>query len=111
MKNRRIKRIESDILRYISDIIINETNDELLKSVTITGVDLTNDLSYCKVYFTSLLDLDEANQEKEVNEAAKFLRGKLSEKIEIRHTPELKFIYDKSLEYGNKIESILNNLK
>ena len=111
MKNRRIKRIESDILRYISDIIINETNDELLKSVTITGVDLTNDLSYCKVYFTSLLDLEEKALEKEVNEAAKFLRGKLSEKIEIRHTPELKFIYDKSLEYGNKIESIINNLK
>lgn len=111
MKNRRIKRIESDILRYISDIIINETNDELLKSVTITGVDLTNDLSYCKVYFTSLLDLDEANQEKEVNEAAMFLRGKLSEKIEIRHTPELKFIYDKSIEYGSKIDNILSNLK
>ena len=111
MKNRRIKRIESDILRYTSDIIINETNDELLKSVTITGVDLTNDLSYCKVYFTSLLDLDEANQEKEVNEAAMFLRGKLSEKIEIRHTPELKFIYDKSIEYGSKIDNILSNLK
>lgn len=111
MKNRRIKRIESDILRYISDIIINETNDELLKSVTITGVDLTNDLSYCKVYFTSLLDLEEKALEKEVNEAAKFLRGKLSEKIEIRHTPELKFIYDKSIEYGSKIDNILSNLK
>ena len=54
MKNKRVKRIQSDILRYLSDIIVNETNDELLKSITITAVDLTNDLSYCKVYFTSL---------------------------------------------------------
>ena len=111
MKNRRIKRIESDILRYISDIIINETNDELLKSVTITGVDLTNDLSYCIVYFTSLLDLDEANQEKEVNEAAKFIRGKRSEKIEIRHTPELKFIYDESIAYGEHMDKIMDQLQ
>ena len=55
MPKYKIKRIASDIERYLCDIIINEANDEILKSITITGCDLTNDLSYCKVYFTSLL--------------------------------------------------------
>lgn len=110
MPNYKIARISSDVSRYLSEIIMNETNDELLKTITITACEVTNDLSYCKVYFTSLLDMDKKSLEKELNEAAPFLRGKLSDKIEIRHTPTLKFIYDESIEYGEKIEKIIKEL-
>ena len=111
MPKYKIARIASDIQRYLGDILINEVNDEILKSITITGCDVTNDLSYCKIYFTSIMDMDEKSLEKEVNEAAPFIRGKLSERLEIRHTPELKFIFDKSIAYGEKIEKILKELK
>ena len=97
MPKYKIARIASDIQRYLGEILINEVNDEILKSITITGCDVTNDLSYCKIYFTSIMDMDEKSLEKEVNEAAPFIRGKLSERLEIRHTPELKFIFDKSI--------------
>lgn len=110
MPNYKIARISSDVSRYLSEIMMNETNDELLKTITITACEVTNDLSYCKVYFTSLLDMDKKSLEKELNEAAPFLRGKLSEKIEIRHTPTLRFIYDESIEYGEKIEKIIKEL-
>lgn len=110
MKNKKIKRIESDILRYLSDIIANETNDELLKTLTITSVDLSTDLSYCKVYYTSLSNLDKKVLDKEVNEASSFLRGKLSDVLDIRHTPILKFIYDESLDYEKRIEEIIDSL-
>ncbi len=110
MKNKKIKRLESDILRYLSDIIRNETNDELLKTLTITSVDLSTDLSYCKVYYTSLSNLDKKVLDKEVNEASSFLRGKLSDVLDIRHTPILKFIYDESLDYEKRIEEIIDSL-
>ena len=110
MKNKKIKRIESDILRYLSDIIRNETNDELLKTLTITAIDLSTDLSYCKVYYTSLSNLDKKVLDKEVNEASSFLRGKLSDVLDIRHTPILKFIYDESLDYEKRIEEIIDSL-
>ncbi len=110
MKNKKIKRLESDILRYLSDIIANETNDELLKTLTITSVDLSTDLSYCKVYYTSLSNLDKKVLDKEVNEASSFLRGKLSDVLDIRHTPILKFIYDESLDYEKRIEEIIDSL-
>ena len=109
MKNKKIKRLESDILRYLSDIIRNETNDELLKTLTITSVDLSTDLSYCKVYYTSLSNLDKKVLDKEVNEASSFLRGKLSDVLDIRHTPILKFIYDESLDYEKRIEEIIDS--
>ena len=110
MPKYKIARIASDIQRYIGDILMNEVNDDILKHITITGCDLTNDLSYCKVYFTSLDKMDITILEKEVNEASSFIKGKLSEKLEIRHTPELKFIYDKSIAYGEKIESIIKSI-
>ena len=110
MKNKKIKRLESDILRYLSDIIANEANDELLKTLTITSVDLSTDLSYCKVYYTSLSNLDKKVLDKEVNEASSFLRGKLSDVLDIRHTPILKFIYDESLDYEKRIEEIIDSL-
>lgn len=110
MPKYKIARIASDIQRYLGDILINEVNDEILKHITITGCDLTNDLSYCKVYFTSFDNLDSKSLEKEVNEAAPFIRGKLSEKLEIRHTPELKFVFDKSIAYGEKIEAIIKSI-
>ena len=108
--NIRIKRLNHAFMEEISMILMEEVRDEDLKFVTITGCDITNDLSYAKVYFT---DLDKDKKEKvleDINNAASFIRGKLSERIEIRHTPELKFIYDDSIEYGEKIEKIIDKL-
>ena len=106
MSSYKIPRIASEIERSISDILANEARDDLLKTITITGCDLARDLSYAKIYFTALSDLPKETLEKEVNEASHFIRGKLSERVDIRHTPELKFIYDKSIAYGKIIEDL-----
>ena len=110
MANHKIARISSDISRIISDILASVARDSLLKTITVTGCNVTNDLSFCKVYFTSLSNLDKKTLESELNEAAPYIRGELSKRIDIRHTPELKFIYDESVEYGKKIEDIIDSL-
>ena len=48
--------------------------------------------------------------EKELNEASDFVRKKVAEKMDLRQTPKIKFIYDESIEYGNKIEKILSEI-
>lgn len=110
MANYNIKRIERDIEKYIPIIIQRETTDELLKTITITDCQLTHDLSFCKVYFTAISELDRKTLEKEVNEASPFIRSKLAKMMEIRNTPLLKFEYDESIEYGEKIEKIIAKL-
>lgn len=109
--NLRIQRLNHTYMEEISMILMEEVKDEELKDVIITGVDVTNDLSYAKVYFT----LYNKDKKKEIfvalNNASAFIRGKLAERIEIRHTPELKFIYDESEEYGEKIDKIIEGLK
>ena len=54
--------------------------------------------------------LDKKALDKEVNEASSFLRWKLSDALDIRHTPILKFIYDESLDYEKRIEEIIDSL-
>lgn len=110
MANIRIERLNHTFMEEISHILMTEVKDEDIRFVTITGVDITNDLSYAKVYFTVL----NAERKKEtidaLNGASHFIRGKLSERIEIRHTPELRFIYDDSIAYGEHIENIIEKI-
>ena len=110
MNSIKKKRIESELVQVISEILGNEARDELLKEVTITGAEVASDLSYAKVYFTSLLDIDRKTLEKELNESAVFVRTLVAEKMDLRHTPTIKFVYDNSIEYGNKIDKIIESI-
>ena len=110
MPSHKIARIASDISRNISEIIANDSRDTLLKTITITGCNVASDLSSAKVYFTSLSDLSKEQLEKEMAEAAPYIRSELSQRIDVRHTPSLRFIYDESIEYGNRIEKIIESI-
>ncbi len=110
MNQIKLKRIESQIVKEVSDILLNETNDELLKTITITGCEVASDLSYAKIYFTSISDLENALVEAEMEEASSYIRMKLADQIELRHTPKLKFVYDTSIAYGEKIERIIREI-
>ena len=104
MPNIKIERLNHTIQEEISMILMTEIKDEEIKFVTITGVETTNDLSFAKVYFTVLDEEKKEQTLKALEKASSFIRSKLAERIEIRHTPELKFIFDTSIEYGNHIE-------
>ncbi len=110
MPSHKIAKISSDMMRVISEIIFSEARDDILKTITITGCKVSRDLSYAKVYFTSLSDMDKKALEKEVNEAAPFIRGLAAEKLDLRHTPELEFVFDTSIEYANRIEKIIASI-
>lgn len=110
MASVKIERLNHAFQEEISMILMTEIKDEDIKFVTITGVDTTSDLSYAKVYFTVLDDSKKETTLEALNGAASFIRGKLAERVEVRHTPELKFIYDTSIEYGNHIEEIIDNI-
>ena len=108
MSSLKGERISSDIQREISNILLTEAKDEDFKHVTITAVEATNDLSFAKVFFTTTDDREKVT--KDLNNAAGFFRSLLAERLEVRHTPELRFIFDESIEYGAKIEKIIEKL-
>ena len=108
MSKVKVERAGSDIQKELSNIIFLEAKDEDFKNVVITGVEVSNDLSFAKVYFTTTDDIEHVT--KDLNNAASFFRTLLSQRLEMRHTPELKFIFDESIEYGQKIENIIKEL-
>ncbi len=107
--NLKLKRISSSIAREISIILNEEARNEILKMVSITDVTLDDDLTFAKVYFMTRLE-DTELVEGELNEAAGFIRKELAKSLDLRSTPELKFVYDKSMDYGNRIESIIDKI-
>ncbi len=106
----KTKRIASDMMRSISIILNEEAENEILKKVSITDLTVDSDLTFAKVYFMTRLD-DKELVERELNEAAGFIRKELAHSLNLRSTPELKFVYDKSLDYGERIESIIDKIK
>lgn len=106
----KLDRLGNIFVEAISKVIHEEVKDDDIKFVTITAVDISSDLSYGKVYFTNLIDADREKVTKALNRASGFIRGKLFDMVEIRKMPELTFVYDDSIEYGNKIEKIIDSI-
>lgn len=106
----KIDRIEKEMIREVSYILSNEVKDQSIKFVTVTDCKVTNDLSFAKIYYT-VLNIDKKEETSAaLKQASGFIRKVLSERMNIRHTPELTFIYDESIEYGKKIETIIEKM-
>ena len=105
----KIDRLNNLFVEEISEIIHNEVKDKDIGFVTITDVRITNDLSFAKVYFTTL-DEDHKKVLNSLNKASGFIRSLLCDRVQIRKMPEIHFVYDESIEYGKKIEDIIDRI-
>lgn len=106
----KLERIASNIMKELSFIFANEVKDQHIKNIIITDCKVTSDLSFAKVYFR-LLDENQKNDTlKSLKKAAGYIRKELADRVEIRHIPELTFVYDDSIDYGEKIEDILEKI-
>lgn len=110
MPNVKIKRLNHTIQEVVSSILMTEVKDAEIKFVTITGVETTSDLSFAKIYYTVLDENKKEKTKDALEKASPFIRTKLAEKIEVRHTPELKFIYDTSIAYGEHIDRLIKEI-
>lgn len=106
----KIDRINHQMIKEISYILATEVKDNDLKFVTITDCKTTNDLSFAKVYYTILDENKIEESKKSFKQASGFIRKELASRIELRHIPELEFIYDESIEYGKKIEEKIKKI-
>jgi ribosome-binding factor A len=106
----KIDRIGSNLAKEISRILATEVKDKDIRFVTVTDVKVTNDLSFAKVYVTVLDDSKKESIMKSLKNARGFIRRELYNRVDIRHIPELDFVYDESIDYGKKIENMIDGL-
>lgn len=107
----RRERVADLIQKTLAQMLLQDMSDDRFHLVTITGVNVTRDLSYAKVYISVLMD-DEDKITATVaalNQAAKTLRYNLAHAVDLRIVPELKFVYDESTARGFRISSLIDS--
>ena len=111
MASYRIARYNEDIRRELSDIFRKLKDPRITGMLSVVKVDLSNDYSYCKVYVSSL-DGEQSAVEavKGLNNAAGFIRHEINGRLDMRRSPEFKFIADNSIEHSAQINEILQKL-
>lgn len=110
MTTQRQESVGRQLQEEIARILRNDIDDPLIGFVTITGVDMSPDLRHARVYFSVLGD-DEQKREsgKGIRRAAKFIRGLIAERMELRYTPTLRFELDETAEKAQRIEKLLRS--
>ena len=109
MASNRIGRINEEIQRELSDLIRAVKDPRVTGLISVTAVDTTPDLKFCKVYI-SVLDKSDVNQVlKGLKSAAGWLRRELGRSLNLRNTPELTFVRDDSIDQGAHILDMLRN--
>lgn len=107
----RSNRVGEQMKKELSEIISRKIKDPRVGFVTVTDVKVTGDLQQAKVYITVLgTDYNREETLKGLAKAKGFIRSELGTRIRLRKTPELLFEFDESIEYGNRIERIIDDL-
>jgi ribosome-binding factor A len=108
---KRSQRV-SDLLREeISDIIFHKMKDPRLGFITVTGVDVTDDLKMSVVYVSVLKEAEKKPTLEILNAAKSFIRSELSKRLRMKFIPSVEFRSDPSIEYGTKIDKLLDEIK
>ncbi len=109
MSSRRQQRVAELIHQEISNLLEFNTHDPRIGLVTVTEVEVTPDLKNATIYVTFMAD-DKAEVMAGLESAVPFFRRELGRNVKLRHTPALRFKLDSSLDYGQKIETLLSGI-
>lgn len=106
----RSERVAQMINRHLAVILRNEVKDARVSALTITDVEVTKDLRQAKIYVTSMADdqVDIEDTMEAVERANGFLRRSLAAVIDLRHCPNLIFVYDNSISEGARMSALID---
>lgn len=110
--NSRIQRVGDEIQKIIVALLRIKVRDPRLQWISITGVEVSKDLLYAKVFFSSQSTEAAPTETLKALESAKgFFRTALAKELRLRVAPSLRFFYDHSLAYGNKMNSLIEKAR
>tara|TARA_B100000886_G_scaffold61670_1_gene38206 strand:+ start:669 stop:1037 length:369 start_codon:yes stop_codon:yes gene_type:complete len=111
--NQRVHRIASVIRKEVAKIIQNNINDQRIKDVIITDVEMSKDLKNARIFFIIFNNKEKKNEEiklitKTINASKLFFKKQLSKNSNLRSVPNLRFIYDETESKANELEQLIN---
>jgi len=108
----RPERVGEQIFKEATRLLLYSIKDPRVASVTLTGVQMSRDISSAQLFFTVSDEVAERqNAEKGLKSAAPFIRREIGKVMGLRFVPEIRFKYDKSIVYGQKIDALLHQVR
>lgn len=108
----RQNRVGEQMKKELGEIITRKIKDPRIGFVTVTDVQVTGDLQQATVFISVLGDEEQREQTlKALAKAKGFIRSEIGQRIRLRKTPEISFEFDESIDYGNRIETLLHQLQ
>ncbi|MEJ2723945.1 MAG: 30S ribosome-binding factor RbfA [Deltaproteobacteria bacterium] len=112
LAGKRAIRVGDVLLKEMAYLLMRRVKDPRVKGVTLTGVQVSNDLKHAKVYFSLIGDEKEIIQVQQGLESAKgFIKREIGLRMELKYVPDIVFKHDPSLATGERMEKILQNVK
>lgn len=106
----RAQRVADQIQRQLAQLIQLEVRDPRIGMVTLTAVEINRELDHAQIYVTVLGDQSTIDSTLEgLKQASGYLRSKLASRLKLRVTPQLRFIFDKSLQEGNRLTALIES--
>ena len=112
MSNNRMQKVNEELKREIGTIISTKMNNANLRRglISVTDVDTTPDFKFAKVYVSMINIGNKKEALKALKKSSGFIRTEVARKVNLRNTPELIFLFDESIEYGDRIDNILKDI-
>lgn len=113
MNYKRSDRVADVIKEEVASMILHgDIKDPRIGFVTITRVELTPDMKEAKVFFSQIGSAgDKAKSRNGLNHASGYVRRALAKRLDLRHIPNVSFVFDDSLEYADHIEKVIKEMK
>ena len=109
---KRSQRVGHLLRAEVSDIILNRLKDPRLGGfLTVTDVEVTEDLRHARIYISTLKDEDRDEAIEILNSAKSFMRSELGKRLRMKFVPSLEFRFDETTRYGDKMERLLKKIR
>ncbi len=110
MPSRRPERVSELLLQVVAEVLLREVKDPRVSGVTLTGVTIGPDLKIAKIFFSTLRAEDQSAALAGLHSATNYIKRQIAGRLHLRHTPDLHFLYDATLERANHLESLLRQI-
>jgi ribosome-binding factor A len=111
MPSRRPERVSSLLLEAVAEVLLREVKDPRVRGVTLTGATIGPDLKSAKIFFTTLRKEDQSAALAGLQRATAYIKRQVADRLHLRHTPDLRFFYDTTLETANRLEDLLRQVE
>jgi ribosome-binding factor A len=112
MAGKRAVRVGDQVLREIAVLLLEKVEDPRVGGVTLTGIEMTNDLKEGRVFYSAIGGEEEIRKAKQGLDSARgFIKREIGRRLSLRYVPEIIFVHDPTLEKGSRMDRLFDKLR